>query len=40
MPTFGYNDPNQASTSNNNYFSYNDPNQAGPSNTNYPLQKL
>jgi len=36
MPNFGYNDPNQASTSNNNYFSYNDPNQAGPSNTNYP----
>jgi hypothetical protein len=33
---YGYNDPNQASTSNTNYFSYNDPNQAGPSNTNYP----
>ncbi|XP_039684471.1 uncharacterized protein [Medicago truncatula] len=36
MPNYGYNDPNQATTSNNNYFSYNDPNQAGPSNTNYP----
>jgi len=36
MPNYGYNDPNQASTSNTNYFSYNDPNQPGPSNTNYP----
>ncbi|KEH37230.1 hypothetical protein MTR_2g436380 [Medicago truncatula] len=36
LPNYGYNDPNQASTSNSNYFSYNDPNQAGPSNTNYP----
>jgi len=39
MPNYGYNNPNQASTSNTNYFSYNDPNQAGPSNTNYPLQQ-
>lgn len=39
MLNYGYNDPNQTSTFNNNYFSYNNPNQAGPSNTNYPLQQ-